>query len=213
MKLSSLNIITLIFVVASFVFSTMIYPFFPETIISHWDAQGIANGYSGKFVGLFLVPIISLAIFLLFLLIPKIDPLKENIKKFRKYYDWFILLVVVYMLFIHVITILVNSGLKINFLFFLLPAMGILFFFIGMLLEKTKRNWFIGIRTPWTLSNDLVWKKTHKLGGILFKLTGFLAIVGLFFIKYAMWFILIPIFLSVIILTIYSYLEYRRIKK
>jgi len=202
-----------IIVLVLFIISAIIYPSLPGKIITHWDANGTANGYSSKLFGLFFLPIITLVLLVLFFFIPKIDPLKKNIEKFKGYYALFVLLFVLYMAFIHVISILLNYGMKINIMFFILPAMGLLFFFLGALLEKTKRNFFIGIRTPWTLSSDKVWGQTHKLGGKLFKICGVIAILGLFFTKYAIWFILVPILASVIVLVIYSYVKYTQIKK
>ena len=202
-----------IIVLALFVISTIVYPSLPSRLITHWGASGEANGYSSKLFGLFFLPIITFVLLVLFFFIPRIDPLKKNIEKFKGYYALFVLLFVLYMGFIHIISILLNYGMKINIMFFILPAMGLLFFFMGFLLEKTKRNFFIGIRTPWTLSSDKVWGQTHKLGGKLFKICGVIAILGLFFTKYAIWFILVPILASVIVLVIYSYVKYTQIKK
>ncbi|MEK7202903.1 MAG: SdpI family protein [Patescibacteria group bacterium] len=68
----------------------------------------------------------------------------------------------------------------------------------------------IGIRTPWTLSSDLVWEKTHKIGGKLFKITGVIAFVGIFFQSYALFFIFIPVILVAIYTIVYSYFEYQK---
>jgi uncharacterized membrane protein len=96
----------------------------------------------------------------------------------------------------------------------MMPAMGLLFFYIGTLMSKLKRNWFIGIRNPWTLSSDKVWNKTHKLGGTLFKVLGIIMVLGILVAsKYIVWIILVPVFTIVIWLFVYSYLEYKRIKK
>ncbi len=96
----------------------------------------------------------------------------------------------------------------------MIPAMGLLFFYIGILMRKLKRNWFIGIRNPWTLSNDTVWNKTHKLGGTLFKVLGIIMVLGVLVAsEYIVCIISVPVFSIVIWLFAYSYLEYKRIKK
>jgi uncharacterized membrane protein len=77
-------------------------------------------------------------------------------------------------------------------------------------MEKTKRNWFIGIRTPWTISSDIVWDKTHKIGGKLFKISGIIALVGIASGKYAIFFIIIPLIFTALYTIIYSYLEYTK---
>jgi len=89
-------------------------------------------------------------------------------------------------------------------------AAGLLFIGVGILCENTRRNWFIGIRTPWTLSSDKVWDKTHRVGGKLFKIAGVIAIVGIFFQSYAVYFVLIPALLVAAYTIVYSYFEYKK---
>ena len=85
-----------------------------------------------------------------------------------------------------------------------------IFLFAGVMMRKAKRNFFIGIRTPWTLSSDYVWSETHRVGGTLFIISGLLALLGAFFPLYAFWLLLIPLFTSVIFLVVYSYVLYQR---
>ena len=89
----------------------------------------------------------------------------------------------------------------------MMPALGILFYYCGVLIENAKRNWFIGIRTPWTLSSDSVWEKTHKIGGKLFKIAGIIALFGIFFPNYTFLFVLIPVVSVAIYTAAYSYFE------
>ena len=182
----------------------------PEKIASHWNVQGQVDGYMSKFWGLFLMPLISAGLFLLFIAIPKIDPLKTNIEKFRKYYDGFITLVIIFLFYLYLLTIFWNMGIRFDIIQLLAPAFGILFYYCGILTENAKRNWFIGIRTPWTLSNDAVWDKTHKIGGKLFKISGIVVLFGIFFRNYALFFILVPVILVAIYTIIYSYVEYQK---
>ncbi len=186
------------------------YPQMPEKIASHWNVEGQVDGYMSKFWGLFLMPFISIGLLLLFLIIPKIDPLKANIEDFRKYYDRFIVLVILFLFYLYLLTILWNTGIRFNMIAFLAPAFSILFYYAGILTENAKRNWFIGIRTPWTLSNDKVWEKTHKIGGKLFKVAGVIALLGIIFQDYALLFILAPVIIVVISTIIYSYFEYKK---
>jgi uncharacterized membrane protein len=87
----------------------------------------------------------------------------------------------------------------------IVPAVGLLIFYIGFILPKAKRNWFVGIRTPWTLSSDIVWEKTHKLGGILFKLVGAITIFGIFINEVAFYLTIFSAIGVSIFLFIYSY--------
>ena len=90
------------------------------------------------------------------------------------------------------------------------PAMGVLFYYLGDLIRNSKRNWFIGIRTPWTLSSKKVWAKTHNVGGRLFKIAGILAFAGVLFPQYTHFLIIAPIIFIAIYTIIYSYFEYQR---
>ncbi len=197
-------------ILLSFIVGIYFYPQMPERMASHWNAQGQVDGYVSRFFGLFLIPLISVGLFLLFIAIPKIDPLKRNIKTFRKYYDRFVVLIIIFLLYVYVLTILWNLGVEFNMSQLLMPALGVLFYYCGVLLENAKRNWFIGIRTPWTLSNEKVWEKTHKVGGKLFKIAGIITAVGVFFDN-ALFFALVPVLVVAVYTVIYSYLEYQKL--
>ena len=205
------NIIIAVLIVVTIIASAIIYPQLPENVASHWNEQGEVDGYMTRFWGVALMPIALVGMVLLLLLIPLIDPLRANIAKFRDYYNVLILMLVVFMIYIHTLTLLWNLGYsQFSMNVALLPAMGFLFIIIGFLIRKAKRNFFIGIRTPWTLSNDKVWDETHRLGGIVFILSGILAVIGVFFSDYALWFVFVPLLGSVIFLVVYSYVLFER---
>jgi uncharacterized membrane protein len=184
----------------------------PDPMASHWNASNQVDGYMSKFWGIFLMPVITTGLFLLFLAIPSIDPLKANIAQFRETYNLFMILFIGYMDYVYFLTLFWNLGYTtINIGQAILPAMGLLFIVIGSLLRKAKRNFFIGIRTPWTLSSDTVWEKTHQLGSILFMISGVLAVIGGFVGGEAsIWMLLLPLLASTIYLIYYSYKLYQR---
>jgi len=160
-----------------FLISFYAYPNLPDQVASHWNVRGEADMYLPKFWGAFLLPMASVPLTLLLIAIPRIDPLKANIEAFRRYYDAFIALFSAFLLAVHAHVILWNLGVRVNPLTLYPILIGILFFYIGVLCENSKRNWFIGIRTPWTLSSDRVWEKTHKIGGKLFKASGIMMLL------------------------------------
>lgn len=205
--------VIILIIIISFAIGFYFYPQMPDKLASHWNAQGMVDGYMSKFWVLFLMPFITLAMFVLFIIIPKIDPLKANIEKFRKYFDTFIILIIAFLFYLYILTIIWNSGIEFNMIRLLAPAFGVIFYYAGVLIGKAKRNWFIGIRTPWTLSNEKVWDKTHKLGGKLFKVAGVIALFGIIFQEYAIWLVLIPVIAVAIYTVIYSYFEYKKIVK
>jgi len=148
---------------------------------------------------------------LLFMLIPVIDPLKANIALFRGYFNNFIAMVTVFMLYVHGLTLAWNLGYTgFRMSSAMLPAMGLLFIFTGPMISRAKRNFFIGIRTPWTLSSDRVWDETHRLGGRLFIASGILALLGIFFPAQAIWFVMVPVLSSSLVTIVYSFLLYQR---
>jgi len=203
-------IIALGIILISFLLGIYLYPMMPEKMASHWNARGEVDGYMTKFWALFLMPLMSLGLLLLFLVIPKIDPLKQNIEKFRKYFDIFIVLMLGFLFYIYLLTIFWNLGVRFSMTQLMIPAMAALFYYCGILVENAKRNWFIGIKTPWTLSSEKVWDKTHKLGGKLFKGAGLIILLGIVLESYALLFILVPIIFVSIYLIVYSYLEYQK---
>ena len=204
------EIILFVIIILSFAVGIYYYPQMPEKVASHWNSQGQVDGYMSKFWGVFIMPIISAGMLLLFFFIPRIDPLKSNIQQFRKYYDGFAVLLMVFLLYLYLLTIFWNWGYTFNMITFLSPALAILFYYSGVLIENSKRNWFIGIRTPWTLSSDKVWDKTHKIGGKLFKIAGIFALLAIFFESYAILIIVVPVIMVSIYTVVYSYFEYQK---
>jgi len=213
MKVRIAELIAFAIVIVSFIIAAYYYPLMPEKIASHWNAQGIVDGYMSKFWALFLMPIISVLMLALFVAIPRIDPLKKNIQEFRKQFDTFIVLILLFMLYIFLLTIAWNLEMRFNIVQFLAPALGILFFYAGVLIKHARQNWSIGIRTPWTLSNKTVWDKTHALGGTLFKISGLIAVFGVFFPEIAIALVLAPIIAVAVFLFGYSYIEFSKLEK
>lgn len=205
------TILVLILIAAAVIAGALFWDQLPEQMASHWNANDEVDGYMSKFWGVWMVPLMTLGMFGIFLLVPVIDPLKANIAKFRSVFNLFILLITAFMLYVHGLTLAWNLGYEFRMSSAMLPFMGILFIFIGYMLRQAKRNWFIGIRTPWTLSSDTVWDKTHQLGSVLFMASGVLAFLGaLFGGTIAMYLTLIPMLGSALFVVIYSFVLYQR---
>jgi uncharacterized membrane protein len=201
-------IISIILIAIAISAGAILWNRLPDQMASHWDINDQVNGTMPKFWGVSLMPLITLGMLVLFLIVPSIDPLKANIAKFRESFNLFIVLIIAFMLYIHGLTFawsLGYQGFKMSAA--MLPFMGVLFIAVGFMLRKAKRNFFIGIRTPWTLSRD----KTHQLGSILFMVSGALAIIGRFFGGMtAFWLMFVPLIGSSLFLVIYSYVLYRQ---
>ena len=205
-------IVSLVLILIAVAFGAAVYNQLPERVASHWDANDQVNGTMSRFWGVFLMPLIALGMLALFLVVPSIDPMKANIATFRPIFNAFIVAIIVLLLYLHVLTIVWNLGYhSFHMSTLLLPALGLIFILTGLLLRQAKRNFFIGIRTPWTLSSDRVWDQTHRVGAVLFIACGVLTFFGALLPgQTAYLLVLVPIFAATIFLLVYSYWLYRQ---
>jgi uncharacterized membrane protein len=210
MKLSKTDLISLAIIVVSFSVAVIAYPSLPERVASHWNAAGNVDGYINRFWGAFLMPCMLAGLFALFKVMPAIDPKAENIEKFRKYFNRFIVSFFIFFFYIYALTLFWNFGGSFNMGRFIIPAFSVLFYQIGILLSHTEPNWSIGIRTPWTLSSEAVWKKIHALGGRLFRVIAIVMLAGVLFPQSGFLLALILIIGVSIFLVVYSYFLYRK---
>jgi len=155
-------------IVTLFVFSGL-----PEQIPMHWNIHGEINAWYPKFPWAFMIPVVGIVITLLATLLPKIDPKKENYDRFKKQYLIIRLMLVAFFAIIQMVIISTSMGatfVKVDTIVKFL--IGILFIVLGNLMPKFKQNYFLGIKTPWTLANEVVWAKTHRHGGFVWFIAG-----------------------------------------
>jgi uncharacterized membrane protein len=152
--------------------SVWAYPRLPETVATHWNLRGVPDGYSPRFWAVVFGPAIMLAATGLFAVLPKFDPRRENYAKFLSSYWLLANAVIVFLGLAHVLVVVNGLGYAVQIDRLLPIGIGLLFVFLGNYLTRVEPNWFIGIRTPWTLSSDTVWRKTHRTGGWLFVFGG-----------------------------------------
>lgn len=198
-------------VALSALMSILTAPDLPASMATHWNAAGQPDGTMSRSAALAFIPAISALMLLTFAVIPRIDPLRENITAFRGVYDWFVVVFTAFLAAIHGGIIAFNLGYEFDFTLLVVVLVAGLFVYVGILLRHAERNWFVGIRTPWTLSSDAVWERTHRLGGRLFVLTGLITLGGLFVGEYAIYFLVIPALVTAVITVAYSYYLYERL--
>jgi len=206
---------TLLFPIAivavSFLTGIYLSPHLPYLMASHWGINGEVNGYVSKNFGIYFLPCLLVFLYILFRFLPKIDPYKKNFKEFQNYYDTFICIIFLFLFYIYFLTLYWNLGSRFNMVQLMSPALAVIFYYAGVLTQNAHRNWFVGIRTPWTMSSEIVWQKTHKLGGKLFKFTALLSLFGVIFPQIALYLIFVPVILTTITVFVYSYLEYQKV--
>jgi uncharacterized membrane protein len=200
------------FVLLSGVVSFPAVPSLPAQVVTNWNAAGEPNGSIPKLLAIWLFPVLTAGVLVAFAAIPRIDPLRENIAMSRPYYDWFVVFAA-YMSLVNAGIIAFDLGYEFDFTALILVGVAGLFYYSGVLLTHAERNWFVGIRTPWTLSSEEVWKRTHALGGRPFKLTVVLTLVGLLFGDYALYFLPVPALLTAGITIVYSYYVYEQTER
>ena len=198
-------------VCVQFLVAFYLYPQMPERVAIHWGMSGDADGYGSRFLGLFLIPIFSVLFLPFMLALPRLDP-SRGIERFRGGFDWFVFGFMAYMAYVYGLSVAWNLGWRFSFMRMLAPAVGLLFVGIGVLLRGARLNWFMGIRTPWTLMSEEVWDRTHEVGSRLFLVSGGLAALGaLTYGWLALALIVAPVMVSAVYLVYYSQREYQRL--
>ena len=159
-------------ILAASVFAAVVYSDLPERMPTHWNMAGEVDGWSTRLGGAITLPLIGLGIWALLQWLPFIDPLRKNYEKFRPTYDVAINLILVFIALAHVFVLGVALGWPLNITRALPIGIGLACILIGNVLPRARRNWLFGVRTPWTLSSDRVWERTHRVAGYLFVALG-----------------------------------------
>ena len=198
--------IPLVTIIAAVIATLAIYPRLPDQMPTHWSASGEVNGWSSRFWGAWLLPLIMALVLIILRAVPHIDPRKANYEKFSGMYDSLVILIIGFMALMHVVVLLAATGRSIPMDRIMLPSVGLFIGIMGALIPRAAPNWFVGIRTPWTLTSDLSWEKTHRIGGPLFVILGALMIASTFIApEVAIWFLVAASIAIVVFLFAYSY--------
>ncbi len=191
--------------------SVLAAPRLPATLATQFSAGGAVVGTMPKAAGLALLPALAAALLALFEALPRIDPLGENVAALGSYYDLLVLTVVGLPAYVHLLIVGVNLGYDVGLARALAPVPALLYYVVGVVTERVEPNWFVGVRTPWTLSDERVWVRTHERSGPLFKIAGVLALGGAVLPAYFVVFAVGPAVPVAAYATVFSYLDYRRL--
>lgn len=212
---SKANVVSIVEVILGFFITFLFYSKIPNMVPIHWDINMQPNGYMQKPWGAFFAPLMNLALFFIFLLIPKIDPKKQNYKDFRKSYDVIRVLMHTMALFVQVLIILWSLHVGLNFALFGQIFGCIVFIILGNYLSTVKFNYFVGVRTPWTLASENVWKRTHRIMGYTCVILSIIGLVLVFILSSAFWgkIMVIALVAWSMLGFVYSYLLFSRLEK
>ncbi|HRP07472.1 MAG TPA: SdpI family protein, partial [Gemmatimonadales bacterium] len=197
-------------VIAAGVFGIISMDRLPEQVATHWNFSGQADGWSGRGTAVFLLPGIGLVLAVLLAVFPRLDPKRANFELHAA--AWWLLgnAVLVFMAVLHLFVIGNGLGWPVRIDQVIGYGCGGLLLLLGNYFSRIRQNWFMGIRTPWTLSSEKSWRETHRLGGKLFMAGGLLLIVGTAVSgRLSSWFTMAGVLVPAIITVIYSYLVWR----
>ena len=213
-KLNKANLVKWILAFVPIIIVLYFYKSLPEQIPVHWDLDGTVR--YGSRMNLWINASMGVVFALLFPVLRKIDPRRKNYDKFGKYYDEFQIFMMLF--FIAITSVIVSESMnpgRLNVEMVIVLMVGMLFTVLGNMMPKFKNNFFVGIKTPWTLSSDEVWGKTHRLGGILWFFGGLSIIASALLLKGTGLFVAISVIVAVIAIipVAMSYVWYKKINK
>ena len=200
-------------VVVSVIVSVVAYPSMAEQVPTHWNMQGEVDGWSSRFVVAWMIPLTMASMLVIFRILPHIDPRRANYEKFRGAYDAIVITTMVFMTGLHMLLLAFATGSEVPIGRVIPAAVGAFFMVLGVLLPRAHPNWFIGIRTPWTMTSDVAWERTHRLGGTLFLLSGVLTVLASVVTpRQAAWVLIVSASVAGVTVIAYSYVVWRQEK-
>lgn len=200
-------------VVVSVIASVVAYSSMAGRVPTHWNMQGEADGWSSRFVVAWMIPLMMATMLVIFRILPHIDPRRANYEKFRGAYDAIVVMTMVFMAGLHMLLLASATGWEVPVGRLVPAGIGAFFMVLGVLLPRAHPNWFIGIRTPWTMTSDVAWERTHRLGGTLFLLSGVLAVLASVVApRQAAWVLIVSATVTGVTLIAYSFVVWRREK-
>jgi len=191
--------------------SLLTYDDLPAQLATNFDASGDPGETMAKPLALALPTVLAAFVVVVFRVLPAIDPLGDNIAAFQDYYDLIAVVVVGVVGYVHLLIVGWNLGYDVSVAQAVVPVLAVTYYVAGVVVEHAEQNWFVGIRTPWTLSSEEVWNETHDRTAVLFKLAGLVALLALPFPQYLVPIAVAPIVVVTVVATAYSFVVYRRV--
>lgn len=205
------NVLCLILIGMVLAVTAYLYPSLPEQIPTHWNLAGEVDDYTAKPWGVLVMPLAAVFVFIIMKLIPVISPKGFRTDQFRGVINIFTVTLVGFMSVVALLVLLAASGRDVHVNEVVFAGVGLLFIVLGNYMGKVRKNFFIGIRTPWTLASDEVWNRTHRLGGWIFVFIGFFMFLNAF-VQFPEGWLIGSIIVLALVPVVYSFVLYRRIE-
>ena len=199
--------IGLMLIVAATVFGFAVMNQLPERVPIHWGINGQIDGYTNRTVAVWLVPVILVGVWLLLAFISQLDPLNKNYASMSETVRRFNNAIVLFLCLVHVVVLMNALGWQVSMPRILLIGTGMLFVILGNELGRLRRNSWFGIRLPWTMTDEDVWRQSHRVGGRIMLVAGLLMVIVSLItpLMAMMWLFMVIVFGMTIGLIGYSY--------
>jgi uncharacterized membrane protein len=153
---------------AMWAFALAVYARLPARVPTHWDLHGQVNGWMARPWGAVMLPLAATLLLGVLWLLPRIDPRRANIEHSRESWRLLVNLILLFLAALEATTLGYALGWPVDADRVIIANVGLLLAAIGNYLPRLRSNWFMGIRTPWTMDNERVWRATHRVGGRTF---------------------------------------------
>lgn len=192
--------------------SAVVYPNLPDQVPMHWNIHGEVDGYGSKLSATILMPLVMAGMIALFAIFPWMSPRRFEIEPFRETYLYLMVLITAMMAYLHAVAL--ATALEAPFPMPRMLVGGLLIFFalMGNVLGRVQRNFYVGVRTPWTLASERVWADTHRLAAWMFFGIGLVGAIAIF-AGAPLWVGFVLIMLAAVIPVIYSFVHYKQLER
>lgn len=203
-----------VLVIMALAAGVVFYQDLPDKVPAHWNLQGEVDRYASKFWGAFGIPLLAASVYIMMLVAPYFDPKRDNYSRFGDSYRILKIALVAVLTLLYAVVLLSAMGFGVPVDRVVIIALGLMFMVIGNMMGRFRHNYFVGIKTPWTLASEQVWRKTHRLAARIWVPAGLVCILAGAVLGGERGF---PVFfgaigLAVLAPVIYSFAEYRKEK-
>ncbi len=182
----------------------------PDKVPVHWNWQGEVDGFGSRGQGLWTIPIMTVVIMIIFWFVPQLDPKREKYKQFAGVWEMFQSMFLFFMIYVYFISLYAAVA-AVDVGSWVMTGVGLLFVWLGNMMGKIRQNYFVGIKVPWTLNNEEVWNKTHRLGGWCFVIAGLLLTVNAWTKILVGPIFILAMTICLVVPIVYSYVIYKKI--
>lgn len=198
-------------ILATLVGIIVAYPQLPAMVPVHWNAHGQVNGWAPRWQLFLYGPGVMLALVGIFAALPWLSPKRFEVDSFRPTYLYIMIVIVAIFAYIQILTLLTALGPALDVGRAVEGGISLLIALLGNVLGKVRRNFYVGVRTPWTIANERVWNATHRLAAKTFFAGGLLGLIAVLF-RGPFWLPIALFLVAAFIPVVYSLIFYKQLE-